>query len=180
MKYSDLFTKTLKELPAKETSKNAELLLRAGFIRKEQAGVYSYLPMGLKVLRNIERIVREEMDDVGIQEILMPAIANKEHWMTTDRWDHMDCLYKMEMAGGQEGALAPTHEETVTPLVQQHCKSYKDFPFAVYQIQNKFRNEARAKSGLLRGREFLMKDAYSFHTSQECFEAYYEKMCRDL
>lgn len=176
MKYSNLFTKTQKELPAKETSKNAELLLRAGFVRKEQAGVYSYLPLGLRVLRNIERIVREEMDAFGVQEILMPAIANKEHWDTTGRWDTMDCLYKMEMAGGQMGALSPTHEETVTPLVQYYAHSYKDFPFAVYQIQNKFRNEARAKSGLLRGREFLMKDAYSFHLTQEDFDQYYEKM----
>jgi prolyl-tRNA synthetase len=176
MKYSNIFTKTQKELPAKETSKNAELLLRSGFIRKEQAGVYSYLPLGLRVLRKIEHIVREEMDNFGVQEILMPALANKESWEKTNRWDSMDCLYKIEMAGGQEGALSPTHEETVTPLVQYYANSYKDFPLAVYQIQSKFRNEARAKSGLLRGREFLMKDAYSFHLSQEDFEQYYENM----
>lgn len=176
MKYSHLFTKTQKELPAKETSKNAELLLRAGFIRKEQAGVYSYLPLGLRVLRKIERIVREEMNAYGVQEILMPALANKESWEKTGRWNTMDCLYKMEMAGGQMGALSPTHEETVTPLVQYYANSYKDFPTAVYQIQSKFRNEARAKSGLLRGREFLMKDAYSFHLTQEDFETYYEGM----
>lgn len=176
MKYSQLFTQTQKELPAKESSKNAELLLRAGFIRKEIAGVYSYLPLGLRVLRKIENIIREEMDRFGVQEILMPAIASKDNWEKTGRWDTMDCLYKMKMANGQEGGLSPTHEETVTPLVKYYAKSYKDFPLAVYQIQNKFRNEPRAKSGLLRGREFLMKDAYSFHLTQEDFESYYEKM----
>ncbi len=176
MKYSQLFIKTQRELPAQEESKNAELLIRAGFIHKEMAGVYSYLPLGLRVLEKIKTIVREEMNRVGAMEILMPAFASKENWERTCRWDSVDVLYKLEMSSGKEVALAPTHEETVTPLVQYFCRSHKDFPMCVYQIQDKFRNEPRAKSGLLRGREFWMKDAYSFHTSQEDFEAYYEKM----
>ncbi len=174
MKYSHLFTKTQKELPAKEDSRNAELLIRAGFIRKEMAGVYSFLPLGLRVLKKISDIVREEMDRAGAQEVLMSELAPKENWDTTKRWDAVDVLYKLEMATGKMCALSPTHEEIVTPLVQNFVHSYKDLPVCVYQIQTKFRNEPRAKSGLLRGREFLMKDAYSFHTSQEDFEAYYE------
>ena len=174
MKYSQLFVKTQKELPAKEDARNAELLIRAGFIRKEMAGVYSFLPLGLRVLRKIEQIVREEMNRIGAQEILMSELAPKENWDKTGRWDSVDVLYKIEMSNGKFTALSPTHEEIVTPLVQNFARSYKDFPLCVYQIQTKFRNEPRAKSGLLRGREFLMKDAYSFHTSQEDFEAYYE------
>lgn len=174
MKYSQLFVKTQKELPAQEDARNAELLIRAGFIRKEMAGVYSFLPLGLRVLRKIEQIVREEMDRVGAQEILMSELAPKENWDKTGRWDSVDVLYKVEMTNGKLTALSPTHEEIVTPLVQNFARSYKDLPTCVYQIQTKFRNEPRAKSGLLRGREFLMKDAYSFHTSQEDFEQYYE------
>ncbi len=176
MKYSQLFTKTQRELPAQEDAKNAELLLRGGFIRKELAGVYSYLPLGLRVLRKISQIVREEMDQAGCQEVLMPAIAKKESWEQTGRWETVDVLYKLEMANGKHVALSPTHEEVVTPMAQSFSRSYKDFPYCIYQIQNKFRNEPRAKSGILRGREFLMKDAYSFHTSQEDFDAYYENM----
>ncbi|MCF7831176.1 proline--tRNA ligase [Candidatus Gracilibacteria bacterium] len=174
MKYSGLYVKTQKETPSGEDSRNAELLIKAGFIRKEVAGAYSFLPLGLRVLRKIENIVREEMNKIGAMEILMPALASKEHWSQTNRWDNMGCLYKFETASGTEVALAPTHEETVTPLVQQFARSWKDFPLCTYQIQTKFRNEPRAKSGLLRGREFLMKDAYSFHTSQKDFERYYE------
>lgn len=174
MKYSQLFIKTQKELPAKEDSRNAELLIRAGFIRKEMAGVYSFLPLGLRVLRKIENIVRQEMNAVGAQEVLMSGLAPKENWEKTGRWDSVDVLYKLEMSEAKMVALSPSHEEIVTPLVQNFARSYKDFPVCVYQIQTKFRNEPRAKSGLLRGREFLMKDAYSFHTSQEDFEQYYE------
>ncbi len=174
MKYSQLFVKTQKELPSQENSKNAELLIRAGFVKKEMAGVYSYLPLGLRVLRKVENIVREEMNKTGAMEILMPVLSAKENWERTGRWDTMDVLYKLESELDRHSALSPTHEETVTPLVQNYCRSHKDFPLCVYQIQTKFRNEPRAKSGLLRGREFLMKDAYSFHTSQEDFERYYE------
>lgn len=177
MKYTHLLLKTAKESPTDEDAKNAELLIRGGFVQKEMAGVYSYLPLGLKVLRKIEAIIREEMNAVGANELLMPALSAKENWEKTGRWEMMhDILYRMEMSGGRECALHPTHEETVTPLVQQFCASPKDFPKCVYQIQTKFRNEPRAKSGLLRGREFQMKDAYSFHTNQEDFEKYYGVM----
>ncbi len=178
MKYTDILLKTSKEKPADEPSKNAELLIRGGYINKEMAGVYSYLPLGLKVLRNIENIVRREMEKAGASEILMPAMSPKKYWEQTKRWDAIDVLFKVELSGGKEIALNPTHEEVVTPLVQKFANSPKDFPKAVFQIQNKFRNEPRAKSGLLRGREFLMKDAYSFHTSEEDFERYYDVMTK--
>jgi prolyl-tRNA synthetase len=174
MKYSQLFVKTQKELPSQENSKNAELLIRAGFIKKEMAGVFSYLPLGLRVLRKVEEIVRDEMNKANAQEILMPVMSAKENWEKTGRWNTMDILYKLEGELDRHSALSPTHEETVTPLVQNYCVSHKDFPLCVYQIQTKFRNEPRAKSGLLRGREFLMKDAYSFHATEEDFDRYYE------
>lgn len=175
MKYTNTSIKTQKENPANETARNAQLLMKAGFIHKTMAGAYTFLPMGLKVLNKIANVVREEMNAVGSEEILMSALAPKDNWEQTGRWDTVDVLYKME-THGSEVALSPTHEEIVTPLIQEFMNSYKDFPKCVYQIQTKFRNEPRAKSGLLRGREFLMKDAYSFHLSQECFEKYYEKM----
>jgi len=178
MKYTDILLKTSKEKPADEPSKNAELLIRGGYINKEMAGVYSYLPLGLKVLRNIENIVRKEMEKAGASEVLMPAMSPKKYWDQTKRWDTIDVLFKVELSGGKQVALNPTHEEVVTSLVQKFANSPKDFPKTVFQIQNKFRNEARAKSGLLRGREFLMKDAYSFHTSEECFEKYYDVMTK--
>lgn len=174
MLLSQLFTKTSKEAVADASSKNAELLTRAGYIHKTMAGVYSYLPLGLRVLRNIEQIVREEMDGVGGQEILMSALAPKENWDTTGRWDTVDVLYKIKGADEHEYALNPTHEEVVTPLVAAFVKSYRDLPFGAYQIQTKFRNELRAKSGVLRGREFLMKDLYSFHVDQADLDRYYE------
>lgn len=174
MKYSNLYIKTQKESPKREDSRNASLLIRAGFIQKEMAGVFSFLPLGLRVLRNIENIVRDEMNKAGAIEILMPVLAPKEKWEQTGRWHTMSVLYKLETELDRHSALSPTHEEIVTPLVQNFCKSWKDFPVCTYQVQAKFRNEPRPKSGLLRGREFLMKDAYSFHTSEEDFEKYYE------
>jgi prolyl-tRNA synthetase len=174
MKYSQLFVKTQKELPSQENSKNAELLIRAGFIKKEMAGVFSYLPLGLRVLRKVEEIVRDEMNKVDAVEILMPVMAPKENWVKTGRWDTVDILYKLETELDRHSALSPTHEEIVTPLMQNYCQSHKDFPLCVYQIQTKFRKEPRAKSGLLRGREFLMKDAYSFHSTEADFDRYYE------
>ena len=176
MRQSKLFTKTRKESPADEVSKNAELLIRAGFVHKEMAGVYSYLPLGLQVFRKIENIIREEMDKAGGQEILMSSFQPKENWEKTGRWTGMDDLYKVIDSSAREVALGPTHEEVVVPILKNYVTSYKDFPVAVYQIQNKFRMELRAKSGMLRGREFIMKDMYSFHTSQEDFEKFYEKM----
>ena len=175
MRYTQYFLRTSKEAPADETARNAELLIRGGFIHKEMAGVYSFLPLGLRVLNKISDIVREEMNAAGASEMLMSSLCPKANWNTTGRWD-MDVLYRVPAAGGKEIALSPTHEEIVTPLVQSYLQSPKDFPAAVYQVQTKFRNEPRAKSGILRGREFLMKDAYSFHLTEECFDAYYEKM----
>ncbi len=176
MKQSSLFTKTRKEAPKDEVAKNAELLIRAGYIHKEMAGVYSYLPLGLRVLHKIENIIRAHMNAAGGQELLMTAFQPKENWQKTGRWDSMDDLYKVSDSSGREVALGPTHEEIVVPLVKQFISSYKDLPLSVYQIQNKFRMELRAKSGILRGREFMMKDMYSFHADEKDFSAYYEKM----
>lgn len=175
MRQSQLFTRTLKESPKDEVSLNAQLLIRAGFIDKLMSGVYSYLPLGLKVLRKIQNIVREEMDKINGQEVLMPALNPKENWELTGRWSGLDVLFKMTGVGDKEYALGASHEEIVTPLVQKFVRSYKDLPVAVYQIQNKFRNEPRAKSGLLRGREFNMKDLYSFHKDEADLNDYYEK-----
>lgn len=176
MKQSELFTKTRREAPKDEVSKNAELLIRAGFINKEMAGVYSYLPLGLRVLKKIEEVIRKEMNALGGQELLLSAFHPKENWERTGRWESMDDLYKVADASGREIALGPTHEEIVVPLVKQFISSYKDLPFAVYQFQTKFRMELRAKSGLLRGREFSMKDLYSFHATEKDFKAYYEQV----
>jgi len=175
MRQSQLFTKTSKENPSGEVSLNAQLLIKAGFVDKEMAGVYSYLPLGLRVLDKIKNIVRDEMNKLGGQEILMPALHPKENYEKTERWNSIDILFKLDGTGGKEYALGATHEEIVTPLVKKFASSYKDLPVYVYQIQDKFRNEPRAKSGLLRGREFSMKDLYSFHKSQEGLDEFYEK-----
>ncbi len=175
MRYSQLYTKTTKNVPADADSANARYLEQGGFIHREMAGVYSYLPLGLRVLRKIDNIIREEMNAIGGQEILMPALSPKENWMKTGRWDGLDVLFKLPAAGGKEYALGATHEEVVTPLVQDHVFSYKDLPMSVYQIQTKFRNELRAKSGILRGREFGMKDLYSFDKTEEELDEFYEK-----
>ena len=174
MYLSQLFTRTSKDEHSDASSINANLLTKAGFIHKTMAGSYSYLPLGLSVLRKIENVVRTEMDAMGGQEILMSALSPKANWVTTDRWEGFDALFKVPASGDTEYALNPTHEEIVTPLVQDFVGSYKDLPFGCYQIQTKFRNEARAKSGVLRGREFLMKDLYSFHADQESLDEYYE------
>lgn len=176
MLQSDLFTRVGHTAPKDEEATNAKLLIRAGFIDKTMAGVYSFLPLGLRVLSKIETIVREEMNALGGQELLMPALQPKELWETTGRWTTLDALFRVVSHFKQEYALGPTHEEVVVPLVQSHLFSYNDLPCAVYQIQTKFRDEARSKSGLLRGREFRMKDLYSFHASAEDLEGYYEKV----
>jgi prolyl-tRNA synthetase len=176
MRQSELFQKTSKDVNKTDVSKNAQLLTQGGFVNQLMAGVYSYLPLGLRVLNNIENIIRQEMNSVGGQEILMPALQPKEIWEQTGRWDKMDILFKLKGAGDRDLALGPTHEEVVTPLAASLIKSYKDLPVAVYQVQTKFRNEARAKSGLLRGREFRMKDMYSFHTDQKDLDSYYEEV----
>jgi len=176
MYYSKLISKTNKEAPHDSDSANARFLVQGGFINQLMAGVYSYLPLGLRVLRKIQDIARDEMNILGAQEILMPAIHPRENYDKTGRWDSMDdILFKMDGAGGKELTLSSTGEEIVTPLVKQFANSYKDFPVAVYQVQDKFRNEPRAKSGLLRGREFSMKDMYSFHLSEDSFFDFYEK-----
>lgn len=176
MRQSTLFTKARKEPPADEVSKNAKLLIRAGFVDKLQSGVYTYLPLGLRVLKNIEQVIRAEMNKEDGQEILMPSLHPKENWQTTGRWDTMDDLYKVADASGREHALGATHEEIVVPLVKQFVSSYRDLPFSVYQFQNKFRMELRAKSGILRAREFIMKDLYSFHRDEEDLARFYGKM----
>lgn len=176
MLQSQLFTKTRKEPPKDEVSRNAQLLIQAGFIDKLQSGVYTYLPLGFLVLKKIENIIREEMLKVGAQEILMPSLHPKENWEKTGRWDSMDDLYKVKDSSDRENALGPTHEEIITPLAKKFISSYNDLPFSVFQIQNKFRMELRAKSGILRGREFLMKDLYSFHKNTDDLKEFYEKM----
>ncbi len=176
MRHSQLFSKTTRAVSADEVSVNARLLTQAGFVKKEMAGVYSYLPLGWRVLKNIEDIVRQEMDAIGGQEVFMPSLHPKANWEATGRWNALDVLFKVSSKHGYEYALGPTHEEMVTPLGQSVISSYKDLPLAVYQIQTKFRDEARAKSGLLRGREFRMKDLYSFHASDEDLANYYQNI----
>ena len=175
MRQSHLFQKSFKDASSADVSKNAQLLTRAGFVNQLMAGVYSYMPLGLRVLTKIEDIIREEMDAIGGQEVLLPALQPREIWDTTGRWNEIDVLFKLKGAGDRDLALGPTHEEVVTPLAASVASSYKDFPFALYQLQTKFRNEARAKSGLMRGREFRMKDLYSFHTTQECLDEFYDR-----
>lgn len=164
MKLSHSFIKTLRDAPKDEVAKSARLLIRAGYLYKEMAGVYDYLPLGLKVLKNIEQIIREELNAIGCQELLLSTLQNPAHWQATDRWDadKMDIWFKTTLAAGGELGLAPTHEEPLTHLMRDYISSYKDLPIYVYQFQTKFRNELRAKSGILRTREFLMKDLYSF------------------
>ena len=176
MKQSSLFTKTSKTAPSDAVSANAALLERGGFVYKNSAGVYSYLPLGWRVIRKISDIVREEMDAIGSVEMLMPALVDKKYLEATDRWG-VDVGYRVRGIGEAVDAFALgwTHEEVLTEIVSHHISSYRDLPFSAYQVQTKFRNEARAKSGILRGREFIMKDMYSFHASQEDFEAFYEK-----
>lgn len=175
MRQSNLFQKTSKDVNKSDVSKNAQLLTKAGYVNQLMAGVYSFLPLGLRVLNKIENIIREEMNNIGSQEILMPALQPREIWDQTGRWDKIDVLYKLKGAGDRDLALGPTHEEVVAPLAATLINSYKDLPISAYQVQTKFRNEARAKSGLLRGREFRMKDMYSFHTSQEDLDGFYER-----
>ncbi|MDP2652290.1 MAG: aminoacyl--tRNA ligase-related protein [bacterium] len=174
MRQSQLFTKARREAPADEVSKNAQLLVRAGFVHKEMAGVYSYLPLGLRTLNKIVQIIREEMNAIGGQEVLLSALQNPEIWKTTDRWNQ-DVWFKTALNAGGELGLGWTQEEAITRIASQYVSSYRDLPFSAYQIQTKFRNEERAKSGVMRGREFLMKDLYSFHTDQKDLDAFYDK-----
>ena len=175
MRQSQLFTKTLREPPKDEEAANARLLVQAGFIDKLMAGVYSFLPLGLRVLKKIEHIILDEMNKAGGEELVMPALHPLENYLKTKR-DKIDVLFHLGSVTGKQLVLGQSHEEVIVPLVKKHVSSYKDLPLAVYQIQTKFRNELRAKSGIFRGVEFLMKDLYSFHRDEKDFEKYYEKM----
>ncbi len=177
MKQSQLLSKTRKEAPKDEVSKNAELLIRAGFIHKEMAGVYSFLPLGLRVLNKVNNIIREEMNAIGGQEMLLTTLQDKELWEKTGRWDDavVDNWFKTKLKSGTELGLGFTHEEPLTALMKNHIRSFRDLPLYPYQIQTKFRNETRAKSGIMRGREFLMKDLYSFSRNEKEHSLFYEK-----
>ncbi|MBY0120658.1 proline--tRNA ligase [Bacillus sp. S/N-304-OC-R1] len=177
MKQSMTLIPTLRETPADAEIKSHQLLVRAGFIRQNASGIYSYLPLAQKVLRKIESIVREEMDNAGAVELLMPAMTAAELWQESGRWySYGPELMRMKDRHDRDFVLGPTHEEVITSLVRDEVKSYKKLPLALYQIQTKFRDEKRPRFGILRGREFIMKDAYSFHSSKESLDETYEKI----
>ncbi|MDE2038035.1 MAG: prolyl-tRNA synthetase [Patescibacteria group bacterium] len=177
MKQSQLFTKTRREAPKDEVATNAQLLIRAGYVHKEMAGVYSFLPLGLRALNKIVGIIREEMDAIGGQEVSLAALQDKKAWEASGRWsdDVIDVWFKTSLKNGGELGLGTTHEEPLTALMKDHIRSFRDLPAAVYQFQTKFRNETRAKSGIMRGREFLMKDLYSFNVDEKAHAEFYEK-----
>ena len=179
MKQSELFTTTLRQAPKDEESRNAELLIRAGFIEKVMAGVYAFLPLGLRVIKKIENIIREEILSLGGQEIFLSSLQPRSVWEQTGRWNTLDVLFKFtSFYSKNDYALGPTHEEILTPIIQKYVSSYKDLPLAVFQIQNKFRDEKRPKTGLLRGREFLMKDLYSFHVDEKDLNRFYDRTAK--
>lgn len=178
MRQSQLFYKTSKDFNAQELSKNAQLLTRAGFIHKLMGGAYSFMPLGFRTLNKIENLIRKHMTSVNGQEVMMPVLQPSEVWEKTGRWDKIDVLYKIKGHSNKDYALSPTNEEVVTPFVTSFISSYKDLPQAVFQIQNKFRDEPRSKSGLFRCKEFRMNDLYSFHGSQEDLDQYYEKVSK--
>ncbi len=177
MRQSTLFTKTRKEAPADEVSKNAQLLIRAGFVHKEMAGVYAYLPLGLRVQNKIKEIVRQEMDAIGGQELIMTALQRKELWERTKRWDDdaVDVWFKSELKAGGEVGFGWSHEEPIAEMMKAYISSFRDLPIFVYQFQTKLRNELRAKSGIMRGREFVMKDMYSFCLGEEDHTRFYNQ-----
>lgn len=177
MKRSELFTKTLREAPSDEVAKNAQLLIRAGFVYKEMAGVYAYLPLGLRVIEKIKQIVREEMAAIGSNELIMTTLQRKEVWERTTRWDDavVDIWFKTKLKDETELGLGWSHEEPIVEMMKQYIHSYKDLPASLHQFQTKMRNELRAKSGIMRGREFVMDDMYSFHATADDLEQYYQK-----
>lgn len=177
MRMTKLFVKTSKTAPGDEMAKNAQLLIRAGFVYKEMAGVYAYLPLGLRVLENIKQIIREEMNRIDSSELIMTALQRKDVWETTGRWSDevVDVWFKTKLKDETELGLGFSHEEPIVDMLKQYVQSYKDLPISLYQFQAKLRNELRAKSGIMRGREFLMKDMYSFHASKEHLETYYQQ-----
>lgn len=174
MPKSGFYIKTLKEAPKDEKSSGAGFLIRGGFIDKNSSGVYTFLPLGFRTLEKINKIIREEMNALGASEMLMPALIAKKYWSSTGRWD-IDVLYKIKDTSDQEYGLAFTHEEVLTPLLKKFVSSYRDLPLALYQIQTKFRDEPRARAGLLRAKEFVMKDLYSFHADAKDLESFYWK-----
>lgn len=176
MRQTQLFTKTLREAPADEVATNAKLLIQGGYLQKVMAGAYAYLPLGLRTLKKIENIIREEMNEIGGQELLMTTLQDPALWKQTNRWDDevVDNWFKSELKNGNEVGIANTHEEPIVDMLKQYVGSYRDLPFSVYQFQTKFRNELRAKSGIMRVREFIMKDLYSFSRSEEEFRDFYE------
>lgn len=178
MRQSTLFSKTRKEAPKDEVSRNAELLIRAGYIHKEMAGAYVYLPLGIQVLENIKRIVREEMNAIGGQELLMTTLQRKELWDKTDRWDDekVDVWFKAKLAAGGEVGFGWSHEEPISDMMRSFITSYRDLPIYAYQFQTKLRNELRAKSGIMRGREFVMKDMYSYSKTPVEHEVFYQSV----
>ncbi|HRJ06585.1 MAG TPA: His/Gly/Thr/Pro-type tRNA ligase C-terminal domain-containing protein [Candidatus Saccharibacteria bacterium] len=177
MRVTKLFTKTLRDAPADEVSKNAQLLIRAGYVYKEMAGAYAYLPLGLRVIEKIKQVVREEMNAVGSNELIMTSLQRKEVWEKTGRWDEkvVDVWFKTKLQDETEVGLGWSHEEPIVEMLKQYVQSYKDLPISLYQFQTKMRNELRARSGIMRGREFVMKDMYSFHRSAEDLESYYNQ-----
>jgi len=177
MRVSNLFTKTSKTAPADEVAKNAQLLIRAGYVYKEMAGAYSYLPLGIRVVEKIKQIVREEMNSIDSNELIMTSLQRREVWEKTGRWDDdtVDVWFKSKLKDDTEVGFGWSHEEPIVEMLKQYVQSYKDLPISLYQFQTKMRNEKRAKSGIMRGREFVMKDMYSFHASAEDLEAYYNQ-----
>ncbi len=176
MKISTDYIKTITQTGKEFDSRSHELLIKAGFIDPVASGLYSYLPPGLAVLNKIEDIVRTHMNSLGALEVSLPSLHPKDHWLQTKRWDSFDVLFKVQSRHDKEYGLGPSHEEIVTPLAAKYIQTHKDLPLGLYQIGTKFRDEARAKSGILRGREFRMKDLYSFHADNLDFEEYYKKV----
>jgi prolyl-tRNA synthetase len=178
MRHTNIFTKTRKEYPKDELAKNAQILIKAGFVHKEMAGVYAYMPFGIRVLENIKNIARSEMNNVSGQEMIMSSLQKKETWELTDRWAdaNVDIWFKSQLKNGTEIGFGWSHEEPITEMMKSFITSYKDLPIYTYQFQTKFRNELRAKSGIMRGREFVMKDLYSYSKNQEDHDIFYNKM----
>lgn len=176
MRVSQIFTKTSKTAPGDEVAKNAQLLIKAGYVYKEMAGAYAYLPYGLRVVEKIKQVVREEMNAIKSNELIMTSLQRKEIWEKTGRWDEktVDVWFKTKLQDNTELGLGWSHEEPILEMLKHHLHSYKDLPISLYQFQTKMRNELRSKSGIMRGREFVMKDMYSFHTSAEDLDAYYQ------
>ncbi|MES2985771.1 MAG: aminoacyl--tRNA ligase-related protein [Patescibacteria group bacterium] len=178
MRHSNIFTKTRKEFPSDEAAKNAQILIQAGYVHKEMAGVYAYMPFGLMVIEKLKQIARDEMNKANGQEIIMTALQRKDIWEKTDRWsdENVDVWFKSTLKNGTEVGFGWSHEEPITDMMTHSIHSYKDLPIYVYQFQTKLRNELRAKSGIMRGREFVMKDLYSYSKDDEMHAAFYSRM----